>query len=51
LIGFVVRQATPQVVRHRDESDGDFVLDVIYVAAIVGLFALVALIARGVEKL
>jgi hypothetical protein len=27
------------------------VLDVIYVAAAIGLFALIALVARGVEKL
>jgi hypothetical protein len=32
-------------------SDGVAVLDIVYVAAAIALFALIALVARGVEKL
>lgn len=32
-------------------ADGVIVLDIVYVLAAIGLFGLIALIARGVEKL
>jgi hypothetical protein len=51
LIRSVLAARPPEEVRPAARSDGVFVLDVIYVVVILGLFGLVALIARGVEKL
>jgi hypothetical protein len=35
----------------RTRTQGASVLDVVYIAATIALFALIALIAKGVEKL